>query len=452
MFRLASRSIQSMSMHTKRPAQPLITIVGATGTGKSDLAVEIATRFNGEIINGDAMQLYDGLPIITNKMPVSDRKSVPHHLLGRIGLNEPTWTVGNFVKKAVLEIEGIRSRGKIPILVGGTHYYTQALLFDGVLVSDDEDETRGDEQESVDLSILDEPTDVILAKLREVDPVMADRWHPNDRRKIQRSLEIFLRSGKSASKTYEDQALNGQPDLRYETLIFWIHASKDALFPRLNTRVQKMIQSGLQEEVQILEDLRQKMEATGLTVDLTRGIWVSIGYKEFREYQKFLDEAELPESELLKMKAHAVERTQAATRQYSNRQIRWIRIKLLGALARANAIRNIFLLDGSDLGKWSDNVLNPAIDIVTKLLREERLPDPATLSEIAAEYLVPKRNDVSVDRNLWERRTCSLCVVTAVTAADWEKHTKSHGHRKAVSANTKRERNTQLTNTPGTVG
>jgi len=439
-------------MHTKKPAQPLITIVGATGTGKSDLAVEIATRFNGEIINGDAMQLYDGLPIVTNKLPVSDRKGVPHHLLGCISLNEPTWTVGNFVKKAVREIEGIKSRGKIPILVGGTHYYTQALLFDGRLVSDDEDETRRDEQESVDLSILDEPTDVILAKLREVDPVMADRWHPNDRRKIQRSLEIFLRSGKSASKTYEDQMLNCQPDLRYETLIFWIHASKEALFPRLDTRVQKMIQSGLQEEVQTLEDLRQKMEATGLTVDLTRGIWVSIGYKEFREYQKFVDEAELPESELLKMKAYAIERTQAATRRYSNRQIRWIRIKLLNALARANAMRNIFLLDGSDLSKWPDNVLNPAIDIVAKFLREERLPDPTTLSETAAEYLVPKVNDVSVDRNLWERRTCSICGVTAVTTVDWEKHTKSHGHRKAISANIKRERSARLTNTAGTVG
>lgn len=80
--------------------QPLIAVIGATGTGKSQLAVELAARFNGEIINGDAMQLYDGLPIITNKIPVEERKGVPHHLLGCIGLDEPTWTVGEFVRQA----------------------------------------------------------------------------------------------------------------------------------------------------------------------------------------------------------------------------------------------------------------------------------------------------------------------------------------------------------------
>jgi len=440
-----------MSIHTRQPTRPLIAVVGATGTGKSDLAVEIATRFDGEIINGDAMQLYDGLPIITNKIPASDRKGIPHHLLGCIGLNEPTWTVGNFVKSAIRDIEGIRSRGKIPILVGGTHYYTQALLFNGALM-DEEDEPPDDEHVAADLSILDEPTDVILAKLREVDPVMANRWHPNDRRKIQRSLEIFLRSGKPASKTYEDQSLDGQPSLRYETLIFWTHASKDALFPRLDARVLKMVQGGLLEEFRILDDLRQKMELAPSTVDLTRGIWVSIGYKEFMEYQNALNTAELPEAELLKMKANAIERTQAATRQYSNRQIRWIRIKLLSALARANAVKNLFLLDGSDLSRWSHEVVEPTNDVVAKFLRSEQLPDPTTLSETAAEYLVPKQNDVSVDRSMWVRQTCTICGVTAVTAADWEKHTKSHGHRKALSAKAKRESNLQRAKSASSVG
>ncbi|KAG9809606.1 hypothetical protein KCU68_g21220, partial [Aureobasidium melanogenum] len=96
---------------------PLVAVVGATGTGKSELAVNIARKFNGEIINGDAMQLYESLPVITNKMPEDERGGIPHHLLGCIGLNEETWTVGNFVSNALAKISEIRARGRLPILV-----------------------------------------------------------------------------------------------------------------------------------------------------------------------------------------------------------------------------------------------------------------------------------------------------------------------------------------------
>jgi tRNA dimethylallyltransferase len=428
-----------MSTHAEAPTRPLIAIVGATGTGKSDLAVAIASKFNGEIINGDAMQLYDGLPIITNKMPLPERKGLPHHLLGCIGLNEPTWTVGKFVESAVNVIDDIRSRGKLPILVGGTHYYTQALLFkDGLVETVEEEESQRPE---VDLSILEEPTYVILTKLRKVDPVMADRWHPNDRRKIQRSLEIYLKSGKTASEIYEGQSGRGLLSLRYETLIFWIHAAKDVLFTRLDARVLKMIQNGLLDEVGMLEDIRQEKQNNGETVDMTRGIWVAIGYKEFRQYQQALNSTKgVSESDIVKLRSDTTEQTQAATRQYSNRQIRWIRIKLLSALSSANALDHTFILDGTDLTNWSHNVLKPASDIVDRFLAAEQLPDPKSISVPAMEYLAPKQDDISKDRSLWVRQTCDLCGVTSVTAMDWEKHIKSHGHRKAVSATIKRQR------------
>lgn len=439
MFRLASKLVQTMSTPAKPPTRALIAIVGATGTGKSDLAVDIATKFDGEIINGDAMQLYDGLPIITNKIPMSERKGVPHHLLGCISLDEPTWTVGKFVDHAVKVIDEIRSRGKLPILVGGTHYYTQALLFGEGLV-----ETAGkpeDRQEPMDLSILEEPTDVILAKLRDVDPVMADRWHPNDRRKIQRSLEIYLKSGKTASETYDEQQLGRPLSLRYETLIFWTHASKDILFPRLDARVCKMIENGLLDEVRILENIREEKENNGETVDMTRGIWVSIGYKEFRKYQLALNSAiDVSELNMIKLRSDATEQTQAATRQYSNRQTRWIRIKLLNALSTANALNQTFILDGTDLRNWLQNVLRPALDVVERFLMGKQLPDPKSISDAALQYLSLKQGDISKDRNLWVRQTCDLCGVTSVTAMDWEKHVKSHGHRKAVSARSKQQR------------
>lgn len=89
--------------------------------------MEIAKRHGGEIVNADAMQLYEGLPVVTNKITTSEQQGIPHHLLGCIGLKEETWTVGKFVKEALTVIEEIRSRGRLPIVVGGTHYYTQAV-------------------------------------------------------------------------------------------------------------------------------------------------------------------------------------------------------------------------------------------------------------------------------------------------------------------------------------
>ena len=463
MFRAVVKHLRTV-MQGKRPQQPLIAIVGATGTGKSQLAVELATSFNGEIINGDAMQLYDGLPIITNKIPNAERKGVPHHLLGCIGLNEPTWTVGNFVQNAANVIEEVRARGKLPILVGGTHYYTEALLFGDRLL---ENEEHGDETGAVDLSILQESTNVILAKLREVDPIMADRWHPNDRRKIQRSLEIFLKTGKTASQTYREQVtkkkehLTGEDDaedttqsdspttFRYPTLLLWLHASRDVLYPRLDARVLDMVQSGLLDEVQTLDEFRHSKEAAGEDIDRTRGIWVSIGYKEFEGYQQYLSSGNILESQVVKLKDKAIEQMQAATRQYSNRQARWIRIKLLNAVSRAHALSHMFLLDGTDLTKWNEYVLRPAQDLSERFLCGEPLPEPASLSEAAKKMLASKGNDISQRRDLWLRRTCNVCGVTSVTAADWEKHIKSRGHCKAIASNAKREQHLNGTSPAG---
>ncbi|KAG9193592.1 tRNA dimethylallyltransferase [Alternaria panax] len=438
------------------PRKPLITIVGATGTGKSDLAVEIARKYNGEIINGDAMQLYRGLPIITNKITQDETKGVPHYLLGCISLDEETWTVGKFVGEALRTIDEIRSRGKLPVLVGGTHYYTQSLLFQDALA--DEPELNLNEN-SKPLPILEEPTDILLAKLREVDPVMADRWHPNERRKIQRSLEIYLRTGKPASQLYKEQklqrdALAAQADgvasdsLRFETLLFWVHANKDVLHRRLDGRVDKMITRGLLSEVEELSSFRKRHEVnTDTTIDQTRGIWVSIGYKEFLEYQSALSDDTKTDSELEKLKGLAIEKTQAATRQYANRQIKWIRIKLLNALVGAGQKNKTFLVDGSDISQWEENVVKPAITITEQFLSGQALPPPSTLSPAAAEMLTPKREyDLGQRPDLWQKKVCEICGTTSITENDWNLHRQSRAHRRAVGARKKQENAPKMRN------
>jgi tRNA dimethylallyltransferase len=311
--------------------------------------------------------------------------------------------------------------------------------------------------------ILEESTDTILAKLREVDPIMADRWHPNERRKIQRSLEIFLKTGKPASQVYDEQRLKKEhspsaPDeetgssttgMRFSTLIFWVYASKDVLHARLDGRVDKMLAKGLLQEVETLTKFRQEHEAqSGMVLDQSRGIWVSIGYKELVKYEGALRNQQLSTKELDQLKVEGIDKTQAATRQYANRQLKWIRIKLLNALAGAGQQDNVFLLDGTDLTLWENNVVLPALRVTELFLSSQALPAPSSLSEAAAEMLTPKRSyDLGQRPDLWQKRVCETCGTVAVTENDWSLHVKSRAHRRAVGIE-KKKKNVQSIKEP----
>ncbi len=303
---------------------------------------------------------------------------------------------------------------------------------------------------------LDQPTDVLFAKLKEVDPVMADRWHPNDRRKIQRSLEIFLRTGKPASEVYKEQRTSkefistAQDDMsteklnstRFPTLLFWVYANKDVLYPRLDKRVDKMLTNGLLSEVDQLYSFQTRYEEQNSTkIDQTRGIWASIGYKEFLDYHIALAAGSKSTEEVETLKGLCIEKTQAATRQYANRQIRWIRIKLLNALFSADQALSTFLLDGSDLSHWENHVVDPAVKITDSFLSDEPLPSPSSLSEAAKEMLSPKREyDLSQRPDLWVKKSCEACGSVFVTENDWNMHIKSRGHRKKVGDKKKMEK------------
>jgi tRNA dimethylallyltransferase len=429
-------------MSASRPNNPIIAVMGATGTGKSQLAVDLATRFNGEIINCDAVQMYKGLPIITNKITDEERKGIPHHLLGCIGLEEPPWTVGKFVPEALRISQEIRSRGKLPILVGGTHYYIQSFLVQESLVVREGEVYE--ELSAINFPILNEPTNVILDKLREVDPVIATRWHPDDRRKISRSLEIWLKSGKRASDVYAEQKRkaseqsqpDGDPETKFDPLTFWVYADKDTLNPRLHQRVLKMVNSGLLDEVKELSEAQSKMEIEKSQVDLTRGIWISIGYKEFADHTIALTK-KAPTVELEELKNKAIERTQISTHQYAKSQLKWIRNKLIKALQRAGT-SSIYLLDGSDINKWQISVSDRAIEVTRSFLNGTILPDPIQFASPYEGELLPKGQDLSHDREQWQKKTCDTCGVSAITPSDWEKHISSNRHKKTLASKRRR--------------
>ncbi|KAF5506106.1 tRNA dimethylallyltransferase [Colletotrichum siamense] len=424
------------------PTDPLVVILGSTGTGKSELAVELATRFKGEIINADAMQMYKGLPIITNKITDEERRGVPHHLLDHIGLDQPTWIIEDFKREANRVISEIRSRGNLPIVVGGTHYYTNALLFANSLVGGEGDKPKdaevSDEQAGKSFPILNEPTEVILAKLREVDPVMADRWHPNDRRKIQRSLQIYLQNGRPASEIYAEQSQRKLAETKasgagaWQTLLFWVYSDPEVLKERLDKRVDKMLTAGLNDETQSMYEYVQEKQAAGEEVDYTRGIWQSIGFKEFEPYLKALnnpDQTTEPAA-LESLKGTCLEDMKASTRQYAKYQTRWIRTKTVPPLQeQPGAMDHLFVMDSTDISQWSSNVIDPAVDIARSFLDGDGLPEPASTSERAGAVL----REVASQKTVTQRRqTCDICQTTCVTEQDWMKHIKSRRHNVLV--------------------
>ncbi|PVH78662.1 mitochondrial putative tRNA dimethylallyltransferase, partial [Cadophora sp. DSE1049] len=427
----------------KKPLKdPLIVVLGATGTGKSQLAVDLAKRFNGEIINGDAMQMYDGLPIITNKMTREEQQGIPHHLLGFIELDEEPWRVGLFKQKAGQIIREIRSRGRLPILVGGTHYYTQSLLFDETLVQtfpSEEDQIHScytNQEMAEKYPVLDGSTEDMLIRLQEVDPVMADRWHPKDRRKIRRSLEIFLVSGKKASDIYAEQmemkAANKKSnhDKDGSVLLFWVYVESEILKKRLDARIDKMLDAGLLDEVKSMESFLQKQVVSGVEVDRTRGIWVSIGYKEFEWYLKALNSDTASASEIQKSYELSIKQTKTATRQYAKQQVRWIRLKLIPALADVDAQDRLYLMDGSDVSRFSATVSQPAIEIAESFLDgTERVP-PREVCAAASQILDPDQPVEPKDPNF--RQECEICHTVVVTDAQWQTHLKSRRHRALV--------------------
>ncbi|OCT50542.1 tRNA dimethylallyltransferase, mitochondrial [Cladophialophora carrionii] len=447
-------------MASSPPKDPLIMVIGATGTGKSKLAVELATRFNGEIINCDAMQMYKGLPIITNKIPENERDGIPHHLLDFIDLREKPWSVQHFVRESSRIIDAIRARGKLPIIVGGTIYYTFSLLFNDAILSTADGDSGDDsliesaDKAGDDMAILSAPTEEIFAKLREVDPEMAQRWHPNDRNKIRRSLEIYLKSGRKASDIYAEQrqpivedqdgkdAVNTRPtrdnataerkmSLRYSSLVLWLEAEDAVLKQRLDARVDAMVADGLCGEVVQMAKFESELRNQGQSVDLTNGIWASIGYKEMKPWLKEQQASDIDSARLVAAKEEGIEAVKASTRRYAKRQNRFVRIRLAKSLKAAGRYELLYLLDCTDLARWPAVVGEPAEALVEAFVQGRELPRAKTLSDMAENTLVRIEQDSMVgDR---QARICEVCNKTLMTEKEWNGHLTSRSHKKITA-------------------
>lgn len=219
----------------------VIAIVGPTASGKTALSLELAKRFNGEIINGDSMQVYRGMSIGTAKISIEEMQGVPHHLLD-IKEPEESFSVAEYQGLVRGKIEEIQSRGKLPILVGGSGLYVQAVLFDYRF-------TDGQVDEKVRAALYEELEQFgpqhMHDKLMAMDP--ATDIHPNNTRRVIRALEI-LESGEQQA----DRSLALSP--MYNEVIIGLDIDRDVLYQRINERVDAMLEQGLLDEVAALRD------------------------------------------------------------------------------------------------------------------------------------------------------------------------------------------------------
>jgi len=387
-------------------------VIGTTGVGKSRLAVELAQALHGECINGDAMQVYQGMDILTNKMPIEERGGIEHHLIDFVKQTDD-YHVSQFTEDALKVARTLHERNKLPILVGGTHYYTQSFLLSDNLVnipvSLPEESKR----------LLDGPTENVWARLKEVDPDISQRLHPRDDRKIRRALEIKLSSGQKASEIYANQRV----EPRFQTLIFWIHSSQTTLDPRLDQRVDAMLHDGLLKELEALYQVHQQMDATGQGPDLTRGIWQAIGYKDFLPYLRSNCE---DESQL----GLGIQKMRSATRRYARKQIRWITQKSLPALLNLPGVYT-YVLDGSDVKEWNQAVGAKALGIAKAFQAGEKLPSLKDAHHDAMVLLSPTTSSSSGKRHF----TCDICTdgdggqFVCLSEELWHEHLNSRRHR-----------------------
>ena len=219
-----------------------------------------------------------------------------------------------------------------PVIAGGTNYYIQSLLWNNTTIGPEEN-MEVEDHNFPELDLLE--TDELYRQLGKVDPIMANKWHPSDRRKILRSLKVYHQTGKPQSdiiKSQLDQYETHGLKPRYKALVFWIYSDPEKLNPRLDDRVDQMIETGLFDEI---KDLRNQVVQgsvklpNGVEVEkYQRGLWQAIGYKEFDPYFEALEKGNQAQ-ELEKIKLECTERMKAATRRYAKSQIKWIKNKLV---------------------------------------------------------------------------------------------------------------------------
>ncbi|XP_059314819.1 tRNA dimethylallyltransferase 2 [Lycium ferocissimum] len=437
---------------TSNSKPKVVLIMGATGAGKSKLAIDLASHFPIEIINADSMQVYQGLDVITNKVTPQEQKGVPHHLLGTISPSVE-FTARDFRDSAISIINEVWSRNRLPVIVGGTNYYIQALVSPFLLDDSVEDaeanclsDSQEDEQPDLEVELMSEDYDCAYNRLKDIDPVAANRIHPNNDRKINQYLNLHARFGVIPSKLLQERTVEnwGQVDnSRHDFCFLCVNASLTTLDPFVDRRVDHMVDAGLLKEV---------FDIYTMNADYTKGLRQAIGVREFEpflrryipEHQKPCDESHVQtlndqtlkqniqqivdspdDNEWKALLTEAIEQVKLNTRRLVRRQRRRLnRLQMLFGwnIHYVDATKSI--LSGAD-DIWAVEVVKPSVGIIKSFLTGESSTENGGN---ASEEMKLKQKD------LWTQYVCEACGNKVLRGAhEWEEHRKGRHHRKRIS-------------------
>ncbi|MBE9536048.1 MAG: tRNA (adenosine(37)-N6)-dimethylallyltransferase MiaA [Proteobacteria bacterium] len=276
---------------------PLVAIVGPTASGKSTLAVELAKAVDGEVVSADSMQVYRYFDIGTAKPTLPEMQGVPHHMIDVVSPHEP-FSVSDYRKQAMAAIEDILCRGKKVILCGGTGLYIRALTRGLADTPEGDCKLRRGLRQKLE----EGGSEALHEQLKKIDPAAAKSIHPNNVVRVIRAIEVAMLSGRKLS---EYQSAHQFADAHFDLMMLGIDVSREALYARIESRVDKMIAGGLVEEVKVLLE-----RGYGRDLKPMR----SIGYKEVCAH--LIDGLPL---------ADAVELIKRDSRRYAKRQMTWFR-------------------------------------------------------------------------------------------------------------------------------
>lgn len=409
--------------------------------------------FDGEVINADAMQLYDGLDIATAKLTRAEMDNVPHHLFSIRSPFQGELTIRDYRDMAIKTIENITAAGKLPILVGGTLYYVQSLLWPSLIDESNADsvrEMKSNEKcgEKDNDNIATAIGDYSYERLKSVDPETASRLHPSDSRKIRRALEIFDSTGEKQSEIINKQ---NSLDCRYNCRIIWLDCERGVHDIRLRNRVNEMVERGLVDEIkQFVDKLKQQEQeksslaqiasassssiSSAIESDETlsnnalskKGIFQTMGLKEFLPIvSNDQNQEEKMQNKALEL---AIESLFVHHRSYSKKQVSWIKNKFL------HKNIPIFNLDTTVVEQWDKNVLDPATVIVKELLSSF---DHRDWSKFAIAPVNEKDAEKGKKKDPLSFKHCELCG-KHVPDNQWNDHITGSGHKNRLKGMKKR--------------
>ncbi|KRX00684.1 P-loop containing nucleoside triphosphate hydrolase [Pseudocohnilembus persalinus] len=450
----------------------MVFIIGTTAAGKTKLSLTIGEQFNGEIISCDSMQIYKKVDIMTAKATQQEQARCKHHLIDTLDLHEKNFNRNEYYFKSSKIAEDLKSQNKVPVIVGGTHYYIETLMFDQKIVQTT-DVNPNFTQEAENLNKY--TSQQLYDKLLQLDPQLAKKTHPNNTKRVKQYLNIILQSDEQ--KPYSEKMENYEkvPLRENNCLVFWPRCSdRQTLREQQLKRIREMVaEGGLQEALEIIEELiGNKIKINENTnidqpleneVDLMQqGVLQSIGYKEFMPLYKYLKKnynndlsvfkqdklTELQEKDekIKELIENCIQQLALDTIHMSKKQIQWIKHRIITNCDMETMKKRLFVFDFDQYTSenFNEKVVKPAVQITQKYIELLQVNDVETAlnnlsQEVDVQQYQVKQSELDeiqkhhFKKNVteWQNYHCDVCDTDINGQHEYEIHMASKKHKKA---------------------